>query len=51
MATGNFHQQTFGDMSDEPTLFHKESGKIDVVKMDYIEAESMDWKDLFSGFT
>lgn len=51
MATGNFHQQTFGDMSDEPTLFHKDSGKIDVVKMDYIEAESMDWKDLFSGFT
>ena len=51
MATMNFQQQTFGDMLDEPTLFQKESGKIDVVKMDYIEAESMDWKDLFSGFT
>ena len=27
-----------------------ESGNLDVIKMDFIEAETMSWKDLFSGF-
>ena len=27
-----------------------ESGNLDVIKMDFIEAETMSWRDLFSGF-
>ena len=51
MANKNFEQQTFGDILGEPTLFHEGTGKIDVVKMDYVGAESMEWKELFSGYT
>ncbi len=51
MANKNFEQQTFGDILREPTLFHEGTGKIDVVKMDYVGAESMEWKELFSGYT
>ena len=51
MANKSFQQQTFGDIWGEPTLFHEGTGKIDVVKMDYVGAESMEWKELFSGYT
>ena len=37
MATRNFQQQTFGDMSDEPTLFQKESGKVTKKILDRID--------------
>lgn len=51
MAKNTFEQQTFGDMLSEPTLLNETAGKIDVVKMEYLGAESMDWKELFSGYT
>lgn len=42
-----FNQNNDSEFATE-TLF--ESRKIDVIKMDFVEAETMSWKDLFCGF-
>ena len=42
-----FNQNNDSEFATE-TLF--ESGKLDVIKMDFVEAETMSWKDLFCGF-
>lgn len=44
-------QQLFDDFTDQTSLLGDVSGKIDVVKMDYLGAESVEWKELFQGFS
>jgi NgoFVII restriction endonuclease. len=39
----------FDNLSDEPGTY-KKSNTIDVVKLQYLGAETIGWKDLFSGF-
>lgn len=51
MKTDDFQQTLFEDSEEELTLFTGVSKKIDVVKMDYIGAESVEWIELFSGFS
>lgn len=51
MKTDDFQQTLFEDSEEELTLFTGVSKKIDVVKMDYIGAESVEWTELFSGFS
>lgn len=41
------------DLQNDTSLLMNEfstSGTLDVIKMDFIEAETMSWKELFSGF-
>ena len=45
-------QQSFlDDGAEEISLFQNASEKIDVVKMDYLGAESVEWRELFRGFS
>lgn len=45
-------QQSFLDEgAEELSLFQNASEKIDVVKMDYLGAESVEWRELFRGFS
>lgn len=51
MKTDNYQQSLFDGFSNETSLFNNYSKKIDVVKMDYIGAESVEWTELFSGYS
>ena len=44
-------QSFFGDGEEEISLFQNAAEKIDVVKMDYVGAESVEWRELFRGFS
>ena len=44
-------QSFFGDAEEEISLFQNAAEKIDVVKMDYVGAESVEWRELFRGFS
>ena len=49
MINNNSHNLSFFDMDETKESFNGNS-KLDVVKMEYIGVESIDWKDLFFGF-
>ena len=51
MKADNYQNTLFDDSEGELSLFAGVSKKIDVVKMDYIGAESVEWDELFSGFS
>ena len=51
MKTDNYQQSLFEDSTEEISLLTGISKKIDVVKMDYIGAESLEWVELFGGFS
>lgn len=52
MREDMMQQQLFGDAEpDQGTLFGSGGSRIDVVKMSYAGAESLEWQDLFRGFT
>jgi len=38
------------ETSNVTTPQHRNGNSLDVVKLDYVEAQKMDWRDLFSGF-
>ena len=52
MKDETYMQQSFDEQPEEPTLFSdvEATKKLDVVKMEYVGAESVEWKELFSGF-
>lgn len=51
MKADNYQNTLFDDSEGELSLFAGVSKKIDVVKMDYIGAESVEWDELFIGFS
>ena len=44
-------QNMFEDLGENISLTKTSSGKIDVVKMNYIGAETVEWQELFDGFS
>ena len=47
----SIQQSMFDDFTEQTSLTDSTSKKIDVVKMDYVCAETVEWKALFEGFS
>ncbi len=50
MERKNHQLELFDDSFTQDAVFQKAEPRIDVVKMNYDVAQSLSWKDLFSGF-
>lgn len=50
MERKNHQLELFDDSFTQDTVYQKAEPRIDVVKMNYDVAQSLSWKDLFSGF-
>lgn len=51
MMDDRFQQNIFDHFSNNASFKEVSSGKIDVVKMEYIGAETVKWNELFEGFS
>ena len=50
MEFENKNMSLFDVATDDQTVHYQESGKIDVVKAEFIEAETLNWIELFEGY-